>query len=207
MKRGQVWVETAVYTLIAFVMIGLVLAYAKPKIDESQDKAITEQSIAMMEDINLLIVSLIQGGAGNKRAIEIGITEGILNIDGVDDKITFELEGKYLFSQPGEQVKYGSMIITTEEKGNYKFITLMLNYSGLYNITYNERDEIRPLPKSAIPYNIFISNRGRNKVIGAACSSISQCTAVPDGYYVLSCNTNCTYASNTTTISFETGSD
>ena len=30
-KEGQVWVETVVYTLIAFVLIGLVLSFAKPK--------------------------------------------------------------------------------------------------------------------------------------------------------------------------------
>jgi uncharacterized protein (UPF0333 family) len=35
-KRGQIWVETVVYTLIALVMIGLVLAFAKPKIEELQ---------------------------------------------------------------------------------------------------------------------------------------------------------------------------
>ena len=32
--RGQVWVETVVYTLIAFIMIGLVLGVAKPKIEK-----------------------------------------------------------------------------------------------------------------------------------------------------------------------------
>ena len=43
MKRGvngQVWVETVTYTLIAIVMIGLVLSFAKPKIEELQDKTI-----------------------------------------------------------------------------------------------------------------------------------------------------------------------
>jgi hypothetical protein len=204
MKRGQVWVETAVYTLIAFVMIGLVLAYAKPKIEASQDKAIIEQSIAMMEDVNLLIISLIQGGAGNKRAIELGITKGIMNIDGVNDQIVFEMDSKHLFSQPGEAVKYGSMIVTTEEKGNINVVTLMLNYSGLYNITFNENDELRPLPKAAIPYNLFISNKGKSKMnTSETCVTTSTCDEIA-GYYVLDCNVNCKYSSEKTTISFET---
>jgi len=66
-KRGQVWVETVIYTLIAFVMIGLVLAYAKPKIEELQDKALIEQSIEMMKDIDSTILRM--GGAGNQRLI------------------------------------------------------------------------------------------------------------------------------------------
>ena len=49
--KGQIWIETVIYTLIIFVMIGLVLSFAKPKIEEMQDKAIIEQSIAMMKDI------------------------------------------------------------------------------------------------------------------------------------------------------------
>ena len=44
-KRGQVWVETVIYTLIALVMIGLVLSFVQPKIMELQDKATLQQSI------------------------------------------------------------------------------------------------------------------------------------------------------------------
>ena len=50
-KRSQVWVETVIYTLIALTVIGLFISFAKPKIEEIQDKAIVEQSVAMLEDI------------------------------------------------------------------------------------------------------------------------------------------------------------
>ena len=49
-KNGQVWVETVIYTLIAFSLIAAVLAFVKPKIDELQDKAIIEQSIGMIKE-------------------------------------------------------------------------------------------------------------------------------------------------------------
>jgi len=42
-KKGQVWIETVTYTLIAFVLIGLILAFVKPKIDELQDKALIDR--------------------------------------------------------------------------------------------------------------------------------------------------------------------
>ena len=66
-KKGQVWVETVIYTLIAFVMIGAVLAFVRPKIEEFQDKAVVEQTISALEDINSVILAVVQGGTGNKR--------------------------------------------------------------------------------------------------------------------------------------------
>ena len=44
-SKGQIWVETMVYTLIAFALIGIVLMFVKPKIEEIQDTSIIEQSI------------------------------------------------------------------------------------------------------------------------------------------------------------------
>ena len=57
-KRGQVWVETLLYTLIAFVMIGIVLYFASPRISSAQDKAILDQTVKIMEDINTLVTTI-----------------------------------------------------------------------------------------------------------------------------------------------------
>ena len=43
--KAQIWIETVIYTLIAFVILGAVLGFAKPKIEELQDKSIIEQSL------------------------------------------------------------------------------------------------------------------------------------------------------------------
>ena len=60
MKRGkgQVWIETVIYTLIAFVMIGLVLSYARPKIQEIQDQALIKQSTDMLKQIDSTLLSM-----------------------------------------------------------------------------------------------------------------------------------------------------
>src|SRR3989344_7977654 len=55
--KGQIWVETVVYTLIAFTLIGLVLAFIKPKIEEIQDKGIVEQSVSVLQDMDSIIRS------------------------------------------------------------------------------------------------------------------------------------------------------
>ena len=54
-SRGQVWVETVTYTLIALVLIGLVLSFTKPKIEELQDRTLIEQSIQVLKELDVAI--------------------------------------------------------------------------------------------------------------------------------------------------------
>ena len=146
-KRGQVWVETVIYTLIALTIIGLFLSFAKPKIEEIQDKSIIDQSINMLEDINKLILSTVQGGAGNQRIVDLGIKKGSLEINSVNDQIIFRLDGRHTFTEPGvdgaegSPINIGNIIATTQKIGNLNRVKLISNYSGIYNITYQNKEE------------------------------------------------------------------
>lgn len=157
-KKAQVWVETVLYTLIAFVMIGLVLAYARPKIEELQDQAIIEQSISVIKNIDSIILTI--GSPGNQRLIELGLKKGSIKIDGENDKIFFELESKNTYSEPGIDVIDGNLIIRTEKTGDYNLITITRDYSGEYDIKYQNRDEVGLLTKTSTSYNLLISNKG-----------------------------------------------
>lgn len=165
-SKGQVWVETVIYTLIALTVIGLFLSFAKPKIEEIQDKAIIDQSIDMLEKIDGIMLNIVQGGAGNKRVIDIGIKKGTLRIDGVNDQIVFQLEGKYVFTepgddgQPGQQVQIGKIMASTQKKGKASIVTLISNYSGTYNITYQEKEGVKEISKAPITYKVSIENKG-----------------------------------------------
>ena len=158
-KRGQIWVETIIYTLIAFAMIGLVLAFVKPRIDEIQDRGIIEQSIKLLEDIDDVIKGM--GDPGNQRVIEIGIRKGSLKINGVEESLIFELESGSEFSEPGEDYIEGDILIQTKKVGNLNDITLTLAYSN-YNLTYDDKNEIKILGKSSTPYKLLISNKGES---------------------------------------------
>ena len=160
-KRGQIWVETVIYTLIAFALIALVLAFAKPKIEEIRDKSILEQSIEMMEDLDIIITEVIQAGTGNKRVIEVAIRKGDLRLDGSSDKLLFEFEGKYIYSEPGENIQRGNLIILTEKIGKLGLVNVTRDYSD-YNITYYEEDNLKIISKAANPYNLIISNSGKD---------------------------------------------
>jgi hypothetical protein len=159
-RRGQIWVETIIYTLIAFALIGLVLAFVKPKIEEIQDKGIIDQSISVLVDIDLIIKTL--GDPGNQRIINLGISKGIFNIDGENNKLFFEIESRYIYSEPGRNVTIGNIIVLTEKKGKINDVTLTRNYEGEYDITYDDKNELKEIGKTSTSYTILIANKGEN---------------------------------------------
>ena len=167
-KSGQIWVETVIYTLIAFVLIAAVLAIAQPRIAEIQDKAFIDQSLGVMKDIDNILLSLAQGGIGNKRIVELGIKKGSLKIDGARDELVFEIESAYLYSEPGREISNGDILINTREKGDDFIVNMAQNYTGRYNLTYNGKDESKTLGESSTSYKLFISHKGKdpsNKII------------------------------------------
>ncbi|NCN51477.1 hypothetical protein GW931_00495 [archaeon] len=159
-KRGQVWIETVTYTLVAFVLIGLVLGFAKPKIQEMQDQAIIEQSMKMIKEIDSVIQEISEKGIGNKRKIELSLKKGEMEINSINDTIAFTLEGRFMYSQPGQEYEEGNIAVLTEERGDTYTVTLKRDYSGLYNITYTDKEEIKKIQKGTTPYNIYITNKG-----------------------------------------------
>ncbi len=159
MKKGQVWIETVVYTLIAFAILGAILGFAKPKIEQLQDKSIIEQSIKMLGDIDSTIEE-IQTASGNKREIELTIKKGALNVDALNNQIIFEIESKYTYSEPEIPITKGNIIILNNKIGKINKIHATINYAEKYNLTFADEDKSEKLAKSSAPYKLFISNEG-----------------------------------------------
>lgn len=157
MKKGQIWVETVIYILIAFSMIGLILAFIVPKISEIKDQRTIEHSIKMMEDINEIVKDL--GVAGNQRILELNINKGSLTINSSDDSLNFKIDSSYTFSEPGQEVTIGEITAITVDLGEIKKVTLTIKYNN-YNIQYNENEELYVLSQASTPYKILISNKG-----------------------------------------------
>lgn len=156
--RGQVWIETVIYLLIAFVMIGLVLSFIRPKIEEVRDKTIIEQSLELMKEVENIMLTI--GSPGNKRLIELNIKKGSLIIDGENDAILFEIESRYVYSEPGQIVKVGNVEALTVDKGEYNLITLKRDFRNSYDITYKNENRLKTLGKASTPYRMYITNKG-----------------------------------------------
>ncbi len=158
-KSGQVWIETVVYTLIAFALIGAALTFIKPKIEEIQDKSLLDQSVEMLQDINSIISSI--GTSGNVRVIDLNIKKGVLKIDPKGDLIIFEMESSSVYSEPGQKRERDNVIILTEQYSGINKVTITTNYSAGYNLTFNGQDDTEKLlNKAPNPYKFSIENKG-----------------------------------------------
>ncbi len=159
-ERAQVWIETVIYLLIAFLMIGMVLSFVRPKIEELKDKTIIEQSLGVIENIENTILNI--GVEGNKRIIEIGVKKGSFNFDCQNDTIEFEMESYYAYSEPGQKVQVGSIVAETKQRTRNYIVVLTSNYSSNYNLSCSGKEDSKLITKSSVPYNLLISNEGKD---------------------------------------------
>ena len=158
-KRGQVWVETVIYTLIGLVIIGLVLAVAKPKIDAKKDEVIIEQAMEALGNINDKIYE-VQRAIGNRRTIDLKIGKGTVIIDTSEDTISWVIDSSFEYSESGAVVPVGSLDVLTEPSSPWK-VTLLEEYN--VDIQYDGQTEgTKELSSASVPYSLIIENSGRN---------------------------------------------
>jgi len=161
-KRGQIWIETVIYTLIALIMIGAVLGFARPKIQEIQDKLTIDKSFEMLQEIDAQVSSVVEGGAGNKRTITIEVKKGEINI--ASGKIIFTIgDSKSVYSEPGEEITIDKIKVKTEQTGDVNTVTLTLDYEDTPQIVTRDGSSIK-LTKSPSPYKLSITNNGGSEV-------------------------------------------
>ena len=158
-RRGQVWVETVIYTLIGLALIGLVLAILTPKIKEFRDRSVIEQTIESLNTFDSKIIEILDA-PGNKRKISLKLDRGAIIVDSLNNELKYVLEESDVrYSEPGIELSLGRVNVLTEELTETYKITLSVPYT--YNLTYDgaDRNEEIFLPVS-IPYEFFVENRG-----------------------------------------------
>ncbi len=156
--KAQVWVETVIYTLIGLSVIGILLGFAVPKINEAKDKAVIEQSISVLEGVDGKIYE-VQGTKWNKRVVDLRISRGKLVIDGTNDDIYWIMDSKNRFSEPGTEIPFGKTIkVLTEEKGDAWSVRLKIHYE--INLTVNGVDSSIEIISAETPYSLNMENTG-----------------------------------------------
>ncbi|MCK5343867.1 MAG: hypothetical protein KAR20_10710 [Candidatus Heimdallarchaeota archaeon] len=156
-KRGQIWVETVIYTLIGLAIIGIVLAAAKPKIDAKKDEIIIEQAIEALGNINDKIYE-VQRAAGNRRAVRLTIGKGKFIIDMAEDKISWVIESSFEYSEKDMAVSLGSLEVLTKESTPWE-VTLEEDYS--IDLQFEEQTAgTKELDAASTPYELIIENKG-----------------------------------------------
>lgn len=161
-KKSQVWVETAIYTLIGLTIIAILLAIVTPQLEKMKERAILKQTLNALNEINNEIKK-VELTSGTIKIIDFKISKGKLEIDPIKNILIYTLENTNLeFSQKGQRIKDGDITIETEEYGKGFNVVLELSYENL-DITYNGNNEIGVLngPGS---YRIQIENVGDNEI-------------------------------------------
>ncbi|MEK6824539.1 MAG: hypothetical protein AABX12_05580 [Nanoarchaeota archaeon] len=160
MKRlGQVWVETVVYTLVGLSLIGLVLAFVIPKVNEYRDRSIVENTIEALNVIDGKINEVLEAPL-NTRVVGMTLKRGEIYFNATSDSIYYILEdSKAAYSEPNEPVSVGRITILTEPKtkGVHK-ITLFIEYA--FNLDYANNNTIKKYSPASVPYRFSFTNQG-----------------------------------------------
>jgi len=156
-RRGQVWIETVLYTVIGLTLIGLVLAFVMPKINEARDRVVVEQAIDSLNKLD----EKFNIESNNVRNAEFMMKRGELYINSSEDQINLVISDlSKPYSEPNVSIKLGRIGIISQLGQKNSKITMTLDYKGRYNITYNEKDEDKKFTISSTPYQFLISNKG-----------------------------------------------
>ncbi|VVB80255.1 Uncharacterised protein [uncultured archaeon] len=154
-RRAQIWIETVIYTLIALALIGLVLAFAKPKIDSVRDRMLIEQTIDSMNKINDQIAE-VQLAPGNRRVLSVKINQGEINVDSTNNSISWALNSVYKYSEIDRPVKLGSIYILTRGNGPYN-VSVSSNYG--FNLTLDGAKSNYAFESAPTPYTVTVTSK------------------------------------------------
>jgi hypothetical protein len=160
-KKNQIWIETVIYTLIGLAIIGVLLAFVKPAIDEKKDQILLQQTVEMLNNIDNEVEDVVFYGTGNSRVVEVGIKKGKLEIDSIEDSIRFSMNSRYMFSEPGQEVEMGRIKANTTKKTKTYDVVLLLDYRNKFNVTWNGKEIKQTLQASPTPYELTIKNLGK----------------------------------------------
>lgn len=156
-NRGQVWVETVLYTLIGLALIGLVLAFATPKINEAKDRLAVEQAI---ESLNALDekVNAVSIAPGNVRFVDFTLKRGELHFLPGENKIRFILfELTKPYSEPGSVIQQGRIDLVTTEEQKGSSVNLTINYGSL-DLKFGGLEEPIKFNPASLPYKFSVKS-------------------------------------------------
>ncbi len=159
-RQGQVWMETLLYTVVGLAIIGTVLSFALPKLEQNKERASIAEQISTLKILDALVLELANAPAGNTRIYSVSIDKGIMTIDGSKDTISFsipEVGAKY--SEEGVSLNDGRVSVLTSAAGKKKYnVDLTTSYDTLgIDITADEQDRIIEFTPAPTPYTLQIA--------------------------------------------------
>ncbi|MEK6872050.1 MAG: hypothetical protein AABX16_04065 [Nanoarchaeota archaeon] len=157
-RRAQIWVETAIYTLIGLTLISIVLSVAIPQVQKIKDRSVLQQVTDSLASLHKEL-STVSEVAGNARTFYLTLEKGKLEINSSADRISYYLENtNYKFSEPEKPISYGELSYETRLYGSKYTIVVWHDYNRTINITFAGKEETRVMHNGI--YKIKMENIG-----------------------------------------------
>jgi len=159
-KRGDVWISAVLYILIGLAIMGLLLMVVRPKIEQMRDTITIDQTISTMNRLDETI-SRTREAPGTRLEYLLQLSKGTVEINAVSNSITWTIDSSVARSEINKPINVGSIkMLTTPISADRWGVSLTLNYTNMFNLTYNGNDENKVLGEAKIPYDLWIENRG-----------------------------------------------
>lgn len=173
-RKAQIWVETVIYVLIGLALIGLVLGFIVPRINEAKDRLVVEQSIGSLNAFDEKINSALTA-PGNVRTLDFTMKKGEFYIKADEDTIVFVFDGlEKAYSEPDSVIEFAKVEeVTRKVQGSYS-VELTLSYSGEFDLRYADSEEEKKFTQSATPYKFSIINQGVDSGSGLVIIDIEE---------------------------------
>lgn len=157
-NRGQIWVETVIYTLIGLSVIGILLAVATPKINDMKDRLRINEATDILSTIDSKI-NEVKSAPSNIRVYDLTIAKGKVILNASNNSITWLIESNYKYSEPGTTFNLGELSVRTEGDGFYK-IYLIRNLDDVDLTVNNDPTKDLTLETASVPYVLTIKSVG-----------------------------------------------
>lgn len=146
------WIIAITICMFVFVVV-LFLFY--PRTSIGLDPAYNEQAISTLNKIDERIYDTL-ASTGNKRKTDLKITKGMLTIDPINDRIFWEIESEYQFSEVGTKRNAGKITFETFKKDPWiTTFTLEIPFDLRYN---NDNTQLKTFEENELPYPIIIES-------------------------------------------------
>ena len=162
-RKGVVWVSTVLYVLIGLAIISTLLAVLRPKIAETRDAFLIDQTVQGFNTLDDTIFR-VREATGNRFLYTLNLDKGTFYIDAINQKIYWNMDSSYQYSEENKTISEGRIdALTTKISEKVWNVNLALDYSQeRVDFTINGAKKIQPLSKADLPYKVWISNNGTN---------------------------------------------
>jgi hypothetical protein len=131
-----------------------------PKINQTKDKLVIEQTVDLLTQLDDKITGAASA-VGSARVFDFTIKRGELYVNSSSDEIVFKINDlSKPYSEAGSVIVSGPVKIVSSVEQKKNSISLTLDYSGKYNVTYGGLEVEKKFNSASTSYKMRIENKG-----------------------------------------------